>query len=119
MRFRKLVAVFVTALLGFGSQAHAQSASNYPERLIRIVVPFAAGGGINIITRVVAQQLGILYNKAVIVENRVGATGLAAVQYVGTQPSDGYTLLVGSPSPFSTLPALRTDLPYSNLQPSR
>ena len=116
MRFRKLVAVFVTALLGFASQAHAQSASNYPERFIRVVVPFAAGGGIDVITRVVAQQLGILYNKAVIVENRVGATGLAAVQYVGTQPSDGYTLLVGSPSPFSTLPALRTDLPYNNLQ---
>ena len=43
-------------------------------------------------------------------------SGIDAVQFVGAQPNDGYTLLVGSPSPFSVLPALRNDLPYNNLQ---
>ncbi len=50
-----------------------------------------------------------------VVENQVGATGLNAVQYVGAAPNDGYTLLVGAPTPFSVLPALRTNLPYNNL----
>ena len=101
----------------FALEARAQtSAATFPERPMRLVVPFAAGGGIDIITRVVAQQLGVIYGKPVIVENHVGSTGLNAVQFVGAQPNDGYTLLVGSPSPFSVLPALRNDLPYNNLQ---
>ena len=98
-------------------EARAQTpVDSFPDRAVRFVVPFAAGGGIDVITRIVAQSLGALYGKPVIVENHVGATGLNAVQFVGSQPNDGYTLLVGSPSPFSVLPALRNDLPYNNLQ---
>ena len=72
-------------------------------------------GEVDVLTRIIAQRLSVLYGKPVIVENQVGATGLNAVQYVGAAPNDGYTLLVGSPTPFSVLPALRTNLPFNNL----
>ena len=117
LRQRGIIAALAAAWFVFALEARAQtSAATFPERPMRLVVPFAAGGGIDIITRVVAQQLGVIYGKPVIVENHVGSTGLNAVQFVGAQPNDGYTLLVGSPSPFSVLPALRNDLPYNNLQ---
>ena len=115
--FAKLLTATAIAVVGcLSSLASAQtSVDNYPDRTVRIVVPFAAGGGVDVLTRIIAQRLSVLYGKPVIVENQVGATGLNAVQYVGAAPNDGYTLLVGSPTPFSVLPALRTNLPFNNL----
>ncbi len=113
----KLLTATAIAVVGcLSSLASAQTpVDNYPDRNLRIVVPFAAGGGVDVLTRIIAQRLSVLYGKPVIVENQVGATGLNAVQYVGAAPNDGYTLLVGSPTPFSVLPALRTNLPFNNL----
>ena len=112
----KRLAASLALVLALSSSVLAQPASNYPERTVRLIVPFAAGGGIDVLTRLVAQRLGVLYGKPVVVENHVGATGLNAVNVVGTGANDGYTLLVGSPSPFSVLPALRNNLPFNNLQ---
>jgi tripartite-type tricarboxylate transporter receptor subunit TctC len=110
-------ALVVAGLLAAGFSAQAQpSAADYPERTVRFIVPFAAGGGVDVLTRMVAQRLSVHYGKPVVVENHVGGTGLAAVQYAGTSPTDGYTILVGAPSPFSVLPAVRNDLPFNNLR---
>jgi len=101
------------------SPAHAQQASaaaDFPNRTIRVVVPFAAGGGVDILARLVGQHLNVLFGKPVVVENHPGATGLVAAQVVGSTGGDGYTFLVGAPSTFSVLPALKSNLPYNNLR---
>jgi tripartite-type tricarboxylate transporter receptor subunit TctC len=112
-----LAAALCTGLVGLASAAFAQSdAANYPERTVRMVVPFPAGGGVDVITRLIAQQLAARYGKPVVVENIVGGTAINAVQHVGAAPRDGYTLMVGSPTPFSVLTAVRSNLPFNNLR---
>ena len=116
MKLAAWIAVLMVGLIVVPSGVFAQSSgSTFPDRTVRIIVPFAAGGGVDILTRMVAQRLAALYGKSVVVENHVGATGMNAVQYVGAASNDGYTLLVGSPTPFSVLPALKSNLPFNNL----
>ncbi|MDD0812834.1 tripartite tricarboxylate transporter substrate-binding protein [Curvibacter sp. RS43] len=84
------------ALAGLASPVLAQAqASAFPEadRLLRIVVPFAAGGGVDSAARLLANQLGKQLGLSVIVENRAGASGTLGGKFVQTAPSDGYTLL--------------------------
>jgi len=90
--------------------AHAQS--NYPTRPIRIIVGFAAGGGNDIFARIVAAKLSDIVGQAVIVENRPGAGGRLAAEYVSHQLADGYTLLVGASGAMSIAPAIYPDLQY-------
>jgi len=79
----------------FGLRGRASAADAYPTRPVRLIVPYAAGGGPDIQARmlgiVLARQLG----QAVVVENKVGAGGILAAEYVSQQPPDGYTLLTG------------------------
>ena len=72
------------------------SAQTYPNKPLRMVIPFAAGGSPDIIGRMVAEELGTILGQSVVVENRAGAGGNIAVQYVIDQPADGYTLLLGT-----------------------
>ena len=87
--------------------AHAQS--NYPTRPVRIIVGFAAGGGNDIFARIVAAKLSDIVGQAVIVENRPGAGGRLAAEYVSHQLADGYTLLVGASGAMSIAPAIYPD----------
>ncbi len=90
-------------------QAWAQSpASAYPERPVKIVVPFAPGAGTDAMGRLVAQKLGEVMGATFVVENRAGASGAIGTQYVAQQAPDGYNLLLVA-SPFTTVAAsLRT-----------
>jgi tripartite-type tricarboxylate transporter receptor subunit TctC len=90
--------------------AHAQS--DYPNRPIRIVVGFAAGGGNDIFARLVGQRLSDLIGQPVVVEDRAGAGGRLAAEYVSHQAADGYTLLLGASGAMSIAPAIYPDLPY-------
>ena len=72
------------------------SAQSYPNKPLRMVIPFAAGGSPDIIGRMVAEELSTILGQSVVVENRAGAGGNIAVQYVIDQPADGYTLLLGT-----------------------
>lgn len=82
------------ALAGLASPILAQAATfPEPDRLLRIVVPFAAGGGVDSAARMLAHQLGKQLGLAVIVENRAGASGTLGGKYVQTAAADGYTLL--------------------------
>lgn len=87
----------------FGVSAQAQS---YPDRSIRLVVGFAAGGGSDAVARLIASGLGEKLGQSVVVENRPGANTIIATQYVKGQPADGYTLLYTSAS-FVINPALQ------------
>jgi len=86
--------VVLTALAVMGATpAHAQSASSYPTRAVRIIVPFSAGGNVDLVARAIAPQLSKGLGRQVIVENRPGASGLPGAQYVSRSTPDGYTLL--------------------------
>ncbi len=107
--------------LAFGLSAlaaHAQAyspAATYPDKPVRIVVPFAAGAGTDAMGRLVAQKLGEVLGASFVVENRTGASGAIGTQYVAQQPADGYTLLLVA-SPFTTVAA---SLPSAGYDPLR
>ena len=95
MKIRLLV-LALGSLLTFGS--HAQPTQSYPTKTVRIVVPFAAGGATDIVTRILAQSLTESWGQAVVVENRGGAGGNIGAAEVAKAPADGYTLLMTSGS---------------------
>jgi tripartite-type tricarboxylate transporter receptor subunit TctC len=98
------------------SHAQGPSASaGYPDRAVKIVVPFAPGAGTDAMARLVAQKLGEVMNATFVVDNRAGASGAIGTQYVAQAPADGYTLLLVA-SPFTTVAA---SLPSANYDPLR
>ncbi len=86
--------------------------SNYPTRPVRLVVGFAAGGGNDIFARLVGAKLSEILGQPVFIENRPGAGGRLAAEYVSNQPGDGYTLLVGASGQMSIAAAIYPDLKY-------
>ena len=98
------------------SQVWAQGAAgSFPERPVKIVVPFAPGAGTDAMGRLVAQKLGEVLGGTFVVDNRAGASGAIGTQYVAQQPPDGYTLLLVA-SPFTTVAA---SLPTAGYDPLR
>ena len=89
MRITKLVSACV--VLAFAGAALAQ---DYPNRSVKIVVPFAAGGSGDIIGRIVGQHLGDVFKQPFVIENRTGAAGNIGAEAVAKSPPDGYTLLL-------------------------
>ena len=90
--------------------ARAQGA--YPNRPIKFVVPYAAGGLPDTVARIFAQRLGDKLGQSVVVDNRPGANGVVAAQAIATAPKDGYTFLVTDGSMFSVNPAIYKNLGY-------
>ncbi len=82
------------------------SAQNYPNKPVRIVVPFAPGGGVDLTARILAQRLTERIGQSVIVENRTGASGIIGTEFVAKAAPDGYTLLVGSQTTQAVVPAM-------------
>jgi tripartite-type tricarboxylate transporter receptor subunit TctC len=109
------VALSAAALLAIGlggSRAQTDPAVNYPTRPVRIIVPFAAGGGNDIFARLVGQKLAEVLKATVVTENRPAAGGRAAAQHVTREPADGYTLFVAASGVMSVSAAIYPDLPY-------
>lgn len=90
-------------------------AQSWPERPIRLVVPFAPGGNADLVGRAVGQLLGERLRQTVIVENRAGAGGSVGAEVVARSPADGYTLLVGSNGPLTVNPLVQARLGYDPL----
>ncbi len=89
---------------------------SYPNKPIRVIVGYTAGGGNDIIVRVVAPRMSQGLGQPVIVENRPGAQSIIACEYVAKAAPDGYTLLMGPSGPMTMNPALYAELPYSPLK---
>ncbi len=83
-------------LAATGTRAFA--ADPYPTKPVRVIVPYAAGGGPDVLMRQFGPKLGDALGQPVVIENKVGAGGVLAAQYVAQAPADGYTLLMGSNS---------------------
>lgn len=119
MKLNQTALAVALSLLGALFAPVATADETYPDRTIRIVVPFAAGGGVDIVSRLVAAQMTEALGQSVIVENHPGGSTMIGTQVVVSAPPDGYTLLLGSTS-LSSNPALRPDeLPYDTLEDLR
>jgi tripartite-type tricarboxylate transporter receptor subunit TctC len=105
---RCLLILFAAAAL-LTSPTQAQ---NYPDRVIKIVVPQGAGGPTDLLARVVAQRLQTVLGQNVIIENRGGAGGVIASKMVAAAEPDGYTLLLGNSSTLAIIPALSRNAGY-------
>ena len=90
----------------------ASAQADYPNKPIKVVIPFAAGGGNDIFARLVGQKFTELIGQPHIIENRPGAGGRIAAEYVMNQPHDGYTLFVGASGVMSIAAAIYPNLPY-------
>jgi tripartite-type tricarboxylate transporter receptor subunit TctC len=86
-------------------QGHAQTAK-YPDRPVKMLVGFAAGGGTDVAARVLAQKLTESLGQSVVVENRPGASGMIAAEATAKAAADGYTLMMGSQTTLAVAPAL-------------
>ncbi len=112
---RALTMLFAcTALLASpASRAAAQeSAASFPSKPIRIIVGFAAGGGNDLVARIVGPKLSDILGQPVIVENKPGAGGQLGVVYAQSQPADGYTLVVGAIGQLAISQAIYANLPF-------
>jgi tripartite-type tricarboxylate transporter receptor subunit TctC len=108
MRAPTLIAAAAALFLAVPAQAQ----DNYPSRPIKIIVCLPAGGGVDTVTRIVADRLPKLLGQPVVVENKGGQSGNLGAEAVFNSPPDGYTLLASQPAPITTAPLLFKNLPY-------
>ena len=112
-----LLTASLLAALPLAAQAQAQpqpsgTAAAFPNKPIKIMVPFTAGSGADSSSRFYGEQLGKLFNQTVTVENRPGGSGVVAVQAVRAAPADGHMILMGSNSPVVVNAITIKNLPY-------
>jgi tripartite-type tricarboxylate transporter receptor subunit TctC len=103
----------ITACIAASGAATGQP---YPSRPLRLVVPFVAGGGTDVVARAVAARLGEGLGQTVVVDNRAGAGGIVGTETVARSAPDGYTLLMGSAGPIAVNPSLYAKLSYDPLK---
>ena len=101
------------AALGAALVLPSARAQDLPAGPVKIVVGFPAGGGTDVLARLLGQKLGLLWNMPVIIENRAGAAGIIAAEQVVRQPGDGNTLLMAHINSHGIAPGLHPKLAYS------
>jgi tripartite-type tricarboxylate transporter receptor subunit TctC len=113
---RRAVALLAASAAGLAapSRGFAQTA-DWPNKPVRMIIPFAPGGGVDAAARMIAQSWGTDIGKTVIVENKPGADGIIAAQEAMKGAPDGYTLFLSSASSMSYVPALKRAPPYDPL----
>ncbi len=104
----------LAAASSMAAAVHAQQ--DFPNKPIHIIVGYAAGGGNDIIVRVVAPKMSEGLGQPVIIENKPGAQGIISCEYVAKSAPDGYTLLMGPSGPMTMNPAIYSKLPYAPLK---
>ena len=109
MRHRIIGTAWVACASLLTAPAFAQK---YPEKPIRLIVPYAPGGNIDITARTISPGLSEVLGGSVVVDNRAGASGTIGVDLVAKSPPDGYTLVVGSTGTITGAPSLFPKLPY-------
>jgi len=110
---RTVVAVTLTTASPMPLHAYAQA---YPNKAIRMIVPFPPGGGVDFVGRVVGQKLSERLGQQVAIDNRAGANGIVGLQALMAAPPDGYTIAAVSAGPLAINPHLYARLPYNTLR---
>ncbi|RYG97361.1 MAG: tripartite tricarboxylate transporter substrate binding protein [Alphaproteobacteria bacterium] len=110
--FTRSNAILITTLVA----SSATFAQGYPDRPIRLVVPFAAGSATDYVARTVSNAASPLLGQSIVVENKVGANGVIAGADVATKKPDGYNLFMAVSSPISIAPALQKTMPYNPIK---
>src|SRR3954465_9203447 len=111
-----LAALTGAAALAAATPAAAQTADDFPSRPIRIIVPQAAGSGVDLQARTLAQKMNDLWGQPVIVENRPGANAIIGTDAVAKAAPDGYTLVYAPVSAVTTNAFIYKNLPYDPLR---
>ncbi len=108
------------AMVAIGAAAFVSAAQaadpDYPNRPIRFIVPYVAGGAADIFTRTVGQKLTEAWGQTVVVDNRAGANGGIGTELAAKSPPDGYTLLLGNSGPITVNPVLYKKTPYDPIK---
>ena len=108
----KALTKWMSCVLLTGVSVIASAQQSYPNKPIRLIVGFAAGGGSDILARALGQPMTEILGQSVTIDNRPGAGGIIATELGAKAPPDGYTLLVGSAAAFAINPNLMAKLPY-------
>jgi tripartite-type tricarboxylate transporter receptor subunit TctC len=112
-----MIRIAIAALAATVMLAPSQSlAQDFPSGPVHIIVPFSAGGNVDVTARTVAPVLSDILGEAVVVENRPGAGGMIAAEYVMTSEPDGHVLMMGSNSTLSVGPNLQPNWPYDPVE---
>jgi len=112
--FRKTIAALLLAATSLAPAAFAQG--TYPNKPIRMIVPYAAGGPTDVLARVMAQKLGDSLGQNVIVENKPGASGIPGTDAIAKAAPDGYTIGLSTIGPLAVNPSLFPNIPYDTLK---
>ncbi|MGD9943536.1 MAG: tripartite tricarboxylate transporter substrate binding protein [Burkholderiaceae bacterium] len=105
------LALWLACLLAFSGATQAQT-QPYPNRPIKIVVPYAPGGPVDVLSRLVAQRLTERIGQSVVIDNRAGGSTVIGTDIVAKAPPDGYTIMMGTVSSHAMNPAIAAKLPY-------
>src|SRR5215470_15305965 len=111
---RAFAVTAAAAILALPAQARAQARADqgYPERIVRVIVPTAAGGSIDTTARVVAAALAERWGKPVVIENRPGAAMIIGAEAAAKSPRGGYTLLIAHDGTMEMNPVVYPNLAY-------
>jgi tripartite-type tricarboxylate transporter receptor subunit TctC len=115
LRFRRSTVVIACVSFSAGFLSFAAAAQTYPVKPVRIVIPIAAGGGTDIVGRMIAQKLSESMGQQFIVDNRPGAGGIIGTEAVAKAPPDGYTVLL-TPTSHTINPSVYSKLPYDTVK---
>ncbi len=115
MQRRYLFAYSVVSALALGAAAGPALAQGYPNKVVKLVVPFAPGGTTDIVARVISEPLGKALGQSVIVENRAGGGGVVGALETSRAVPDGYALGVATVSTTAANPAINPKIPYNTL----
>lgn len=110
MNSRSLKVLILAVLLGFAHNALAL----YPDKPVRLIIPFAPGGATDLVGRALAVRLTTIWGQQVLVENKPGAGGNIGADIVAKSTPDGYTLLLASPAEVAINPSLYSQMPYDS-----
>jgi tripartite-type tricarboxylate transporter receptor subunit TctC len=108
LTFKTIAAVSV-ALIGSVTNANAQ---NYPNRAIKLIAPYPAGGGVDSVARLIGEKLSARLNQAIVIDNKPGAAGTIGADALAKSPADGYTLMLGSITDYSIAPHVHKSLGF-------
>src|SRR5882762_7084233 len=112
IRFLTLAVAFVVTM----GIASAQTSDGWPDRPIRLVVPFPAGSSTDIIARIIAQRLGGPLGQQLVIENRAGASGNIGADTIAKAAPDGYTIGIDTASTHAVAASLSASLPYDPIK---